>query len=90
MQEINARPHSLESFNAFTPSVHFGEDERSYSPPITYSSRLQLHREILFLFTTPPTAIYTQPKAREIFSSVNLTTLFSSWLFYEFSTDYLA
>lgn len=59
---------SLGTSNAFTPGVHFTEDERSHSPPITYSSRL--HYTVKSPFFSPRrrwTAIYARPRTGNLF-----------------------
>lgn len=75
----------LGSFEAFTPGVHFREDERSHSAPITYSSRLRYTMESIFPSSDVAESLFTRDQGPGILFSVNFT---SPLAIYEFSNDF--
>lgn len=77
-------------FNAFTPGVHFGEDEPSHSPPITCSGRL--HYTMKSSFFSPLlrrwTAIYARPRTGNLFLGKFNRPSSSPSIVCEFSSDF--
>lgn len=55
----------LGPFNAFTPGIRFGEDERSHFPPITYSGRLYYTVKSSFFPSLPTSSLSSYLRATE-------------------------